>query len=397
MKKIMILGATLTQIPLIKAAKELGFWTIVASIDGNYPAFEYADEICYVDILNAQAVLQRAQELKIDGIATCCMDTPVKALGLVCDQMKLTGLSFDVANLCNNKLLMKKAFINHNVNTARFMEITNERDLNEACDTLNFPLIIKAVDLQASRGIYVVNNREEAHSGFKKTMALTHQKYCIIEEFIKGEEFGAQAFVTNGEILFVLPHGDYTFYKHTALPIGHFAPLELPEEVIKLAEKESIKAIRAVGLDNCAVNIDMIYKDGKVYMIELTGRAGATNLCELVSIYYGVEYYKMIALAAMGKDPRFYFNKRNKNVTPVATKFLMSNKTGVLKSVINSNTDLDIENICDIEVYVKPGEKVNKFEDGKDRVGHLIVKGASIEECLKTLDRCYSNIKINIE
>ena len=40
-----------------------------------------------------------------------------------------------------------------------------------------------------------------------------------------------------------------------------------------------------MGLDNCAVNIDMILKDNKVYMIELTGRAGANCLPELVEIF----------------------------------------------------------------------------------------------------------------
>ena len=44
MKKIMILGAGRGQVQLIKTAKELGYYTIVASIEGNYPGFDIADE-----------------------------------------------------------------------------------------------------------------------------------------------------------------------------------------------------------------------------------------------------------------------------------------------------------------------------------------------------------------
>ena len=40
MKKIMILGAGIYQVPLIKTAKKLGLYTIVVSIPGNYPGFE---------------------------------------------------------------------------------------------------------------------------------------------------------------------------------------------------------------------------------------------------------------------------------------------------------------------------------------------------------------------
>ena len=47
MKKIMILGAGIYQVPLIKTAKKLGLYTIVVSIPGNYPGFELADKVYY--------------------------------------------------------------------------------------------------------------------------------------------------------------------------------------------------------------------------------------------------------------------------------------------------------------------------------------------------------------
>lgn len=37
MKKILILGAGIYQVPLINTARRLGIETIVASIPGNYP------------------------------------------------------------------------------------------------------------------------------------------------------------------------------------------------------------------------------------------------------------------------------------------------------------------------------------------------------------------------
>ena len=49
MKKLMVLGAGIYQVPLIKKAKSMGLYTIVTSIPGNYPGFKYADEVLYVD------------------------------------------------------------------------------------------------------------------------------------------------------------------------------------------------------------------------------------------------------------------------------------------------------------------------------------------------------------
>lgn len=47
MKKILILGAGIYQVPLIKAAKRLGIYSIVVSIPGNYPGFALADKVYY--------------------------------------------------------------------------------------------------------------------------------------------------------------------------------------------------------------------------------------------------------------------------------------------------------------------------------------------------------------
>lgn len=49
-----------------------------------------------------------------------------------------------------------------------------------------------------------------------------------------------------------------------------------------------------MGLNNCAINADFILKDDKTYVLELGGRSGATCLAELVSIYYGYDYYEKL-------------------------------------------------------------------------------------------------------
>ena len=55
-----------------------------------------------------------------------------------------------------------------------------------------------------------------------------------------------------------------------------------------------------MGLDNCPVNCDLMEKDGKIYVIEITGRAGATCLPEIVSLLYDVNYYEVIAVWLWG-------------------------------------------------------------------------------------------------
>ena len=74
MKKLMILGASYSQLPLYKAAADLGIATVAVSTPGDWPGFQLADECSYTDISDPEAVLEAAQKHKINGIATCCLE-----------------------------------------------------------------------------------------------------------------------------------------------------------------------------------------------------------------------------------------------------------------------------------------------------------------------------------
>lgn len=395
MKKIMIVGATHTQVPLIEAAKKLGYYTIVAGVEGDYPGIAVADEACFVDIKNPQAVLKKAQELEIDGIATCCMDMGIRSVGYVCEHMHLKGLTEKAALLSNEKLSMKAAFMAHGVKTPAYAKISSEEDLKETWATLAHPVILKAVDLQASRGIIICRTFEELVSAFKEVMSLTGESFCLAEEFLTGIDIGAQAFVYNGEVLFVLPHNDEVYTGSANKPIGHSAPLQAEDFFKERVVEESLKAIKAIGLDNCAVNIDLLKTKDDVYMIELTGRAGATCLPELVSEYYGINYYDMIVQTAMGQDPRKIFAEKAATVTPNASRFIMAEKSGTLKEFKDMNAKRD--DIVKFDVFVKEGDTVHKFEDGKDRLGQVVVKGENLSTCFERLTEISANIKMIIE
>ena len=132
MKKIMILGASYSLIPLIHAAQRLGCYTIAASIPGDYPGFAAADESCCCDITKPKEVLQAAEQLQVDGIATCCMDVGLRSLGYAVTKLGLPGPSWETVQKCTDKYKMKQAFMRAGVQTAAFFQIHNEDELATA-------------------------------------------------------------------------------------------------------------------------------------------------------------------------------------------------------------------------------------------------------------------------
>ena len=393
-KRLLILGAGRGQIGLYKAARELGIHTIAGTLpDNNPPGIPLADEVCYMNIANPEDVLEKAVTLQLDGVATCCLDTGIPALGRVCDTLSLTGLTEHAAILCGDKLKMKKAFMEHHVSTARFYEVSSEQDLAQAVENLRFPVIIKATDLQGSNGIYIARTRNEAEEGYAAVMDKTRRDYCIVEEFIEGYEFGAQAFVYHGDVVFVMPHGDETFMSHTAVPVGHYIPFEAEETIISQTEETVKKAVRALGLNDCAVNVDLILREDQVYVIELTGRVGANCLPELVQINFGIEYYKMIAVMALGGNPLELWEKRRaENKAGLARMMLETENSGCLKTITyNGNVD---DHVLEVSFFKHPGDEIRIFENSNDCIGQIIVQGDTLKECNDIMKNAVSKVEI---
>ena len=391
MKKLMIMGAGIYQVPLIQKAKEMGIYTIAVSIPGKYPGFAIADQVCYENTVDYERILEVAKREKIDGIVTAGTDVAVITIGKVCDELGLPGLSFEAAKIASNKILMKKKYEEYGVRTARFREVSFEDDLYEKTAELNFPLIFKAVDTSGSRGIIRVNSREEFEAARALVKASSRTNFFIVEEFIEGEEFGAQAFVYRGEVKFILPHGDYVFQGDTGVPIGHFAPYDLAPEIVEDTKVQLTKAIEAMGLDNCAINADFILKDGKTYVLELGGRSGATCLAELVSIYYGFDYYEKLIRAALGEDVEF----PQEHAVPNASMLLRSDRDGVIRAIENDNGP--DEDVYELQFDYGVGDEVKKFRVGPHRIGHVITKGETLEKAVEKLDEALGKIRIIVE
>ncbi len=382
----------------------------MVSVPGNYPGFAFGDKICYENTRDYEKILEIARAENIDGIVTTGTDVAVVTIGKVCDALGLPGLSFEAGKVATDKMLMKQNYEKHGVRTARYRRISLEEDskengaaegnkdfqiikrLEQELAGLEFPLIFKAVDTSGSRGIVKAENSSKFAEAYRRVRENTRKDYFIVEEFLEGEEFGAQSFVSQGKIQFILPHGDYVFQGDTGVPIGHWAPYELEQSVIEDAKEQLQKAVIAMGLDNCALNADFILSGGKPYVLEIGGRAGATCLAELVSLYYGYNYYEKIIQAALGLPVDFASQEANPNVGML----LRSEKTGSIRKIVNKN-DREDKQIVEIQFDYQAGDQVQAFRVGPHRIGHVVVKADTLEEARAKMEEALGKIEIEVE
>ena len=102
-KRILILGATTLQIPLINRAKEMGFYVIVCTYDPTEPGIEFADEFHNVSTTNKEAVLELARERCVDAVTSWATDVGVAAAAYAADVLGLEGNPIQTVTMLTEK------------------------------------------------------------------------------------------------------------------------------------------------------------------------------------------------------------------------------------------------------------------------------------------------------
>ncbi|WP_270913050.1 ATP-binding protein [Allofournierella sp. CML151] len=387
MKKILILGAGIYQVPLIDTARRMGLYTIVASIPGNYPGFSHADEVAYINTTDVESVLKFAREKEIDAITTCGTDVAVATIGTVCEAMGLAGVSRSAALLCTDKAKMKKALWDAGVRTSEFVSVMSEEEACKAAERLGWPVMFKCPDSSGSRGVIRVNDVQEIPEAFRYAMQASRGGHILVERFVSGHEIGLDG-VVQGDKIVLWPHDKLTRSNGlTDVPIGHVVPLELGPEEMRDIRQQACTAVRALGIDQSFFNMDIMLCEGKAYIIEIGARIGATCIPEVIGAAGGFDCYEEIVRCALGQK----LELTDEVSSVAAAQLLCSDRNGVLESVDAGNVPEDARWTLD----VKPGEQVRRFRVGPDRIGQVVVVDGDRAAALRKLKKAVESIHLN--
>lgn len=396
MKKLMILGAGIYQVPLIRQAKEMGLYTIVVSCPGDYPGFALADQVCLADTRDEEKVLETARREKISGICTSGTDVAVRTIGYVCQEMGLHGLPYAAAQCVTDKLLMKRAFAQKGVSSPRYEKVTSLEGAEQAAARLGYPLVVKAVDSSGSRGVVIVRQKAYLGAAFSEAMAVSQKGYVLAEEYIRADEIGVDGFVKNGRLVFLAPHGKYLFVgPQSTVPAGHsfpYVPADGSTDMLGEIRRQMQLAVEATGLDECPVNADVLVDGDKVQILEIGGRTGATCIPELISIHHGFSFYRKMIQNALGEEVSFTGSVER---VPCAGRLLMSPVDGVITKIQEEGLAALRRQGVEIVIDFPLGHRVASMKNGTDRIGHVIARAETEEDFQKIYDRVRSCIWID--
>ena len=386
-KRILFLGGSYAQIPIIKEAKKRGWYIITCDYLPDNPGHKLANEYYNVSTTDINGVLNLAKKVNPDFVVAYASDPAAPVAAYVSEKLGLPGNPYESVQILSNKDLFRNFLKRNGFNAPKFI-IATDTDVTttEKIRDLQFPVIVKPTDSSGSKGITKIEKISDFNNAFKYALKFSRNKRVIVEEFIEsnGSQLHGDGFVHNGKLIFsYLGDHHYDIQINPFVPCSTTWPSKKSKSEIKKVEKELEKVINLSGFKNGAINIEVrLNSKGDIYIMEIGPRSGGNFVPQVINYATGFDMVKATLDVINGQK----INPIHLTEKAAAYYVVHSDKNGILQN-------LEIKNeikpyIKEYHQYIQPGEKVKPFKGANAAIGILLLSFNTIEE----MDYYISNI-----
>ena len=392
MKRLLIIGASILQLPAIKRAKELGFYVAVIDYNPNAIGIPLADEYYNVSTIDIDGVTEAAKSFKPDGIMTLATDMPMRSIAAACKALALPGISMDTAIKSTDKGEMIKAFAEHGVEHPWFYIAKNRGEFDEILKKISFPCIMKPTDNSGSRGVVLANNLSELQSYYSYTEDSSRSGAVIIEEYMKGQEVSVEIIVLDG-----VPHVLAVTDKLTTgaphfVEMGHSQQSAIGKEDVEKTKDLACRAVKAVGIACGPAHVEIMLTEDGPKMVELGARMGGDCITtHLVPLSTGIDMIEATIRIACGETPDI----KPKFDRGSAIRYF-DVPCGTITEISGVDEARAIDGVKEISFVKGVGDNSGKIGSSTDRVGFVIAQSENAPKAIKSCERAIETVKITV-
>ncbi len=393
MKKLLIIGASILQVPAIKKAKELGYYVGVIDYNPKAVGIPLADEFFEVSTIDIDGVAETAKRFKPDGIMTLATDMPMRSIAKAAEVCGLCGITMDCAIKATDKGKMIQAFEAAGVQHPWYRIAHTEEAFLAALDTVTYPCIMKPLDNSGSRGVVLCHSKEELTAQYDYSRHESRGAGVIIEEYMQGPEVSVEIIVLRG-----VPHILQVTDKLTTgaphfVEMGHSQPSRLAVRDLEKIRDLAGRAALAVGVENGPAHAEiMLTKDGPK-MVEIGARMGGDCITtHLVPLSTGVDMIRATIEIACSIEP----DLEPKWDKGAAIRYF-NVPCGTITATDGVEDAKQIDGVKEIQFTKTVGDIVGEIGSSTDRVGFVIAQSDTAENAVATCESVLKTVQIAIE
>ena len=387
--RVLVLAGGFDQIALILELKNRGHHVVLVDYYENPPAKPYSDKHIVASTLDIEKVALIAKAEKIELICTACTDQALLTVACVSERLGLPCyISYQTGLNVTNKSYMKDVLVKNNIPTSKYSIVSNA-DLN-SIKGFTFPLVVKPVDCNSSKGVKRVDNEDEFMVFVRDALNCSRTHTAIVEEYKEGTEISADFYIDHGEAKFLSATASFKIKNRKSFTIlgSDYPAVDCMQQEKLVAIASSIS--KAFALDNTPLLIQVINNKDENSVLEFSARMGGGSKYRLIQVLSGVDIMSTYVDRILGGFP---------TVTPVkqvdfCKLIYLYCKPGVFDHVEGFDELVSEGFIDDFFVYKTKGMEINGAETSGDRPAGYLCTSSSREVLNKKIKFIDSRLKV---
>lgn len=394
-KLFISLGAGINQMPLIKEAKNLGYFLV--GVDRNFSAAgaSLCDIIIQDSIENYGEIFKKLEEIiiygDIKGVLSRSYGNAIKSACFLAGQFHIPMMPYNRVDDFIIKKNMKDIFARNNIKSPGYI-ILEEPGMARKISKLGFPIVIKPVSGHAKRDVQLINKNSELRR-YLKQQNLKKESF-IAEQYIKGEEIIAAGIVHQGHFYLI------EITDKTTTPPPYFVDLvhSSPSKHTGLWDKISAigqEVASSFEITMSPLIMELLISDNNdIHLIEAVPEFGGEYIADiLVPASTGYNFLREAVKAVTNSGFSAPIPKKNKQ--SVVIKYLTGKKGKIIS--FDEKSAKKSSHLLFLKIFKKIGDDINSPATNHDRIGVIITKGKTTGDALMASDNALKRLNLIVD
>ena len=390
MKKALVLGGTHDHIRLIELLKHRGYWVILVDYYENPVAKNEADFFIRESTLDKEKVLSIAKLEMVQLVISLCIDQALLTMAYVAEKLGLPcHLTYDNVLALTNKAQMKRRFFELGIPTSRFI-VANES--NVEIEDMNFPLVVKPVDSNSSKGITKVFDGLGISSAFHAAQNASLTKSVVIEEFFEGEELSIDVAICNNKpTIIMITKSIKIASNHENFTISQsLYPANVSKAVFNSILQIAGQLSSGYNIQNGSLLIQILHYNDIVKVIEFSSRIGGGSKHHFIKVMTGFDMLDWLIKVVEGIYDEVKVGERYKYG---CLQYLYA-ENGEIQSYHGFEELMQNDVICNYFLYNDTGSIVSNHISSSDRPAGFLIVENDFEKLLIKRETAINSVEI---
>ncbi len=385
----------------VRAAVREGARPILLTADParyGYVAEEALD-VLEVDTQDGAALLaacrRLAAEAPLAGL-TSSSEYFVATAAALARRLGLPGPLPAAVRTCRDKQALRRRLQAAGVGIPAFRPASSVKAAVAAARSIGFPVVVKPVSGTGSAGVRLCKAAEAvaAHAGAllrqrRNERGMPLPRRILVEALADGPEYSVETF-GSAVVGITRKHlGPLPFF----VEVGHDFPAALSDAARARIEQEVRRALEALALGWGPAHFELRLTAEGPRIIEVNPRLAGGYIPELVRLAFGLDLIGETVRLALGRAVRL----ERPLVRFASIRFLLAPRAGTLAGVEGLEAARQVEGVAEAQLYTRPGNRVRRGGDFRDRLGHVMAAGPTPEAAHAAVEQAHAAIRLTVQ